>query len=83
MLSYASIQGSKRDQKPNHIPKISLETIKELYNGYSVVENKVIYQLYNPYAVNLSLRHEEARPYWVESGKSQCVLRLSLLTVYQ
>jgi len=55
-----------------YLKDVNLEEIKEWYNGYNFLANKV----YNPFDVLLYLDKKEIRNYWYETGTPSFLIKL-------
>ncbi len=55
-----------------YLKDVNLEEIKEWYNGYNFLSNKV----YNPFDVLLYLKKKEIRNYWYETGRTEFLFKI-------
>jgi hypothetical protein len=62
-----------------YLEGVNLEEVKEWYNGYSFLEDKV----YNPFDVLLYLDSKKFKNYWYETGKTEFLFKLLKNKDYQ
>jgi len=55
-----------------YLKDVNLEEIKEWYNGYNFLADKV----YNPFDVLLYLKKKEIRNYWYETGRTEFLFKI-------
>jgi len=56
----------------DYLKDLNLEEIKEWYNGYSFLSNR----LYNPFDILLYLKNKVFKNYWYETGKTEFLFKL-------
>ncbi len=73
---YGNICGYTQEELENYFKEylegVNLEEIKEWYNGYNFLSEKV----YNPFDVLLYLRKREIRNYWYETGRTEFLFKI-------
>ncbi len=73
---YANICGYTQNELENYFKEylegVNLEEIKEWYNGYNFLGEKV----YNPFDVLLYLDKKEIRNYWYETGRTEFLFKI-------
>jgi len=73
---YGNICGYTQEELENYFKEylegVNIEEIKEWYNGYNFLSNKV----YNPFDVLLYLDKKEIRNYWYETGRTEFLFKI-------
>ncbi len=73
---YGDICGYTQEELENYFKEylkdVNLEEVKEWYNGYNFLSNKV----YNPFDVLLYLDKKEIRNYWYETGRTEFLFKI-------